>query len=102
MNSSEKIPKLVNQYAQQTVDNRVHVKELKQYLAKASPNQIALLAKASIYGGIAFPANLKLFAGEVFETNPLRLRFIKWNVSKRSPYFTAGGYALSREALATL
>lgn len=104
-----KMHKLVNQYAQHTIDNKEHVNKLKQYLAKASPNQIALLAKAPIYGDIELPVNVKLYAGYVFETKPLRHKFSKWHVSlneyrwdKWPPYVTAGAYILSREALATM
>lgn len=104
-----KMHKLVNQYAQHTIDNKGHVIQLKQYLEKASPNQIALLATSPVYGDIELPANVKLFAGYVFESKPLRHKFSKWHVSldeyrwdKWPPYVTAGGYVLSREALATM
>lgn len=98
---------LVNQYAHHTIDNKEHVNEIKRYLEKASPNQIASLAKSPpIAGDIELPPNVKLFAGYVFETKPLRHRFSKWHVSlneyrwdKWPPYVTAGGYILSKEAL---
>lgn len=104
-----KMHKLVNHYAQHTIDNKEHVNKIKKYMAKASPNQIASLAMAPIYGDIELPADVKLFAGCVFETKPLRHKFSKWHVSlneyrwdKWPPYVTAGGYILSREALATM
>lgn len=104
-----KMHKLVNQYAQHTIDNKEHVNKFQQYLAKASPNQIASLANAPIVGDFELPPNVKLFAGFVFDTKPLRHKFSKWHVSldeyrwdKWPPYVTAGGYVLSKEALNTM
>lgn len=105
----QKMHNLVNRYALHTIDNKEHVNKLKHYLAKASPQQIASLGKAPISGDAELPANVKLFAGYVFETAPLRHRFSKWHVSldeyrwdKWPPYVTGGSYVLSREALTTM
>lgn len=101
--------RLVNRYTHHTIDNKEHVNKIKEYLAKAPPHQIAALAKAPVYGDIELPANVKLFAGYVFDTKPLRHKFSKWHVSlneyrwdKWPPYVTGGGFILSREALITM
>lgn len=105
----QRIHKVVNQYHQHTIDGKAHVNMLKEYLAKASSKQIAALAKMPSYGDIELPANVKLFAGYVLETKPLRHKFSKWHVSlneyrwdKWPPYVTAGSYILSRESLITI
>lgn len=89
-----------------TVDNKVHVDELKQYLAKASPNQIAHCWQKRLFTVASHFPQTWNFSPVTFSK---RIRCgissangtCRW-MNKRSPYVTADGYVLSREALATM
>lgn len=113
----KEIQQLVDKHSVHTINNKVHVKTIQEYLDKVQAMKAQQIEKAKHREDNERPAarqlldtelpyDVKLFSGFVFSSKPHRHKSSKWYVSLSEykwhmwpPYVTAGAFILSREAL---